>query len=317
MSAKGSWRWWVALLAPGCAAAAAAPPPPPLVIPPATVDDTLDIAGTSVEAIRRNARLAVGVTIDGRGPYRFVVDSGADGSVIGAGLAAELGLPAGPPRVVRATTGAAPAATVRVGQVQVGGSIVRDLTLPVLAEADLGAQGMLGIDALEDQRLLLDYERGAIVVQDARRVAAAPEEGEIVVTARRRRGQLILTQATAGGRPVQAVIDSGSEVTVGNEALRRRLFSSRRVPPTITPIELIGVTGKSAAADMIVLPEVTIGRLTFQGVPVAFADLPPFALFGLADQPALLLGADVLSLFRRVALDFRNRRIRFVLGRGR
>lgn len=46
---------------------------------------------------------------------------------------------------------------------------------------------------------------------------------------------------------------------------------------------------------------------------VAFADVPPFALFGLRDDPALLLGTDLLQSFRKVAMDFRNRRVRFQL----
>ena len=48
-------------------------------------------------------------------------------------------------------------------------------------------------------------------------------------------------------------------------------------------------------------------------VPVAFADIPPFAVFGIDDQPSLLLGTDVMETFRRVQLDFRERRVRFQL----
>ena len=46
---------------------------------------------------------------------------------------------------------------------------------------------------------------------------------------------------------------------------------------------------------------------------MAFADVPPFKLFGLSDQPALLLGTDILESFRRVSLDFRARKVRFQL----
>ena len=48
-------------------------------------------------------------------------------------------------------------------------------------------------------------------------------------------------------------------------------------------------------------------------MPIAFADVPPFKLFGLADEPALLLGTDILETFRRVSLDFRARKVRFQL----
>jgi hypothetical protein len=50
-------------------------------------------------------------------------------------------------------------------------------------------------------------------------------------------------------------------------------------------------------------------------VPMAFADIPPFRLFGLGNEPALLLGTDILQTFRRVSLDFRARKVRFQLRR--
>ena len=55
--------------------------------------------------------------------------------------------------------------------------------------------------------------------------------------------------------------------------------------------------------------------MTLFNVPMAFVDAPPFALFGLARDPAIMLGTDVLQSFRRVSLDFRNRKVRFVLRR--
>jgi hypothetical protein len=56
-----------------------------------------------------------------------------------------------------------------------------------------------------------------------------------------------------------------------------------------------------------------LGPVTLQFVPIAFADVPPFEMFGLSDQPALLLGTDLLEKFRRVSLDFRARKVRFQL----
>jgi hypothetical protein len=50
-------------------------------------------------------------------------------------------------------------------------------------------------------------------------------------------------------------------------------------------------------------------------VPIAFADVPPFKMFGLSKEPSLLLGTDLLATFRRVSLDFRARKVRFQLKR--
>ena len=48
-------------------------------------------------------------------------------------------------------------------------------------------------------------------------------------------------------------------------------------------------------------------------MPIAFADIPPFEVFGIADKPAMLLGTDLMENFRRVSLDFKDRKVRFQL----
>ena len=277
----------------------------------AVLDDTLDITGEAVAGEQVDTRMAVGVLVNGRGPYRFVVDSGADRTVIGERLAAALGLPAGRPVTLHGMAGASRRETVLIDSIRIGSSSVDDLAAPVLPEAHLGARGLLGIDALRGQRLMLDFERDAITIEDARRPAKANAD-EIVVTARRRGGQLILTQARAGGVGIRAVVDTGSQLTIGNLALRDALFR-RRKPPETTPVTLVSVTGETLVLPYAIVPEMRIGGIVMRDVPVAFADLPPFALFGLADAPAMMLGTDLMGAFRRVSLDFGAKKVRFQL----
>lgn len=291
----------------------ALPAPPIPLIAPAAIDNTLEITGQSIAARKIQSRMAISVSVDGQGPYRFLVDSGADRTVIGADLARRLALPSGGPVTLHGTAGTSVVPTVKIDRLQVGSSEIRAIVAPALPEIFLGAQGLLGIDALADQRLMLDFEAHTVIIQDTRRPAPALDD-EIVVTARRRNGQLILTRVKAGRQDLYAVIDSGSEVTMGNSALRAKIFR-RRYPPPSSPVTLISVTGQTVIADMVTLPELHIGGILMQNVQVAFADVPPFALFGLSDQPAILLGSDVLQAFRRVSLDFRHRKVRFLLRR--
>jgi hypothetical protein len=161
----------------------------------------------------------------------------------------------------------------------------------------------------------MDFEKQTITIQDPRRAERGMAgSDEIVVIARRRNGQLILTEVKYSRGSLYAVIDTGTQITIGNSALYDRIFR-RRNPPPSKPIEVLSVTGESITAQLALLPELRIGSLTLRDVPVAFADVAPFKLFGLSDQPALLLGTDVLDAFRRVSLDFRNRRVRFLLRR--
>jgi hypothetical protein len=80
-------------------------------------------------------------------------------------------------------------------------------------------------------------------------------------------------------------------------------------------VPVVGVTGVTVNMQVARIAEIQIGSITISDVPMAFADVPPFKLFGLADQPALLLGTDLLESFRRVSLDFKSRRVRFQLRR--
>jgi hypothetical protein len=80
-------------------------------------------------------------------------------------------------------------------------------------------------------------------------------------------------------------------------------------------VPAVGVTGVTVNLEMARVGEIQLGPITLRDVPMAFADVPPFKLFGLADEPALLLGTDILENFRRVSLDFRARKVRFQLRR--
>lgn len=305
----------LSLIATGPAWAQAAPPPvePPVevFIKPATIDNSLEVTGDPVAAKEVNSRMQVGVLVNDKGPYRFFVDSGADRSVIGFSLAERLGLPPGPDVMLHSTGSAQQTHTVHISTLRVGTSTIHDIAAPALPERFMGGDGMLGIDALIDQRLTIDFDTKSVVVQDAQQREQMGGADEVVITARRRKGQLILTQARTGNTQIAAVIDTGTEVTVGNSALRESLLRRSRTPVMTTT--LISVTGDQIPADLLAVPEIRIGDLVMHNVLIAFSDVPPFKLFGLEHEPAILLGSDILSSFRKVSLDFRRRKVRFTL----
>lgn len=281
---------------------------PPL--PPAVIDDALAIGGEDISARRINTRMTVEVKVNGRGPYRFLVDSGADTSVVGLRIARDLQLPLGRPVTLHGMTSSAIVDRVLVDELTLGVATINTLEIPALKEADLGGEGMVGIDALVEQRLMMDFEKRVIKAEDAR-LPAVRLDGEIVVRANRRRGQLILTQVRAAGLPVEAVIDTGSEVTIGNLALRNKLIKGHK--DKFVTVAITGVTGVTIDLQVARIGELRVGSVTLKNVPIAFADAPPFALFGIDKQPSLLLGTDLLETFRRVSLDFRARKVRFQL----
>ena len=286
------------------------PAPKMRELAPAVIDDTLVIGGDELAARKLASRLTVAVGVNGTGPYRFVVDSGADTSVIGARLANAMHLPAGRSVMLNGITESRRVDRVLVDALQVGPSQFQNLELPRLEERDLGAVGMIGLDALAGLRLMLDFEAHKVSVNDASEPAPRLD-GEIVVVARLKHGQLILTQVKASGIGLDAVVDTGSEITIGNLALRNQLF--HRNHRDAQKIEVIGVTGTKVSLDLLVVDELRIGGIVLGNIPIAFADVAPFDVFSLKERPALLLGTDLMENFRKVSLDFRARKVRFQL----
>ena len=274
--------------------------------------------------------MTVAVRIRGQGPYDFLVDTGAETTVLSTALAVRLGLPHGAQRNVMGVAGTRRVDTVALVGLSLGKRAVDNEATPLLDGADLGAEGIVGLDGLQGQRVLLDFAAHRITFVSA----AALQDGnfDIVVTARRRGGQLILTRARIDGVAADVVIDTGAETSIGNRALQRAL--ARRngthdgahetsAPTTATPGEadadgatLLSVTGQTLPVDFGLIHQLSIAPLQIGNVTLAYADSPSFAALNLDERPALLLGMSELRLFRRVAIDFTTRRVMFDLGAG-
>lgn len=297
------------------AAAAAAPlagqeaPPPPAApaVPPAEEGASFTL-GYDPDFTHR---MTVPVSIGGEGPYRFIVDTGAERTVISGELADQLDLQFSGVARVHSMTEVSDIRTVHIPALEVGGKKVKDIRAPALARRNLGAAGMLGVDSLQNQRVSFDFLREEMTVVPARRREEKWPEDTIVVTARSRFGHLVLLDASVDGQRVWVIVDTGSQVTVGNSALRRKLEKKKRLPPTV-PVEMVSVTGGRVTADQAKIREIMLGNMHIRDLPVAFVDVHPFRQLDLMDRPALLLGMDALKLFDRVSIDFANKRVRLL-----
>ena len=257
-------------------------------------------------------RMTVPVSIGGEGPYRFVVDTGAERTVISSELAQQLDLDPGRAVLVHSMTEVSRIPTVVLPGLQIGRRTVTGIEAPALAHRNLGAAGMLGVDSLQQQRVVFDFERGEMTIAPSRRAEQSWPEGSIVVTGRRLYGRLVLVDAEVDRERVWVIIDTGSQVSVANSALRERLRRNRRLGP-LYPIQLTSITGGTVQAEYGVTRLIRIGGVDIRDLPIAFADVHPFRQLHLTDRPALLLGMDALRLFDRVSVDFANRRVRVLL----
>lgn len=276
---------------------------------PLPADDAAETLTTSIDAAQR---MTVNVLVNGQGPYPFAIDTGSDRTVVARSLSDRLDLPKGKIATMHSMGGSGEVGTAVIATLQVGGNEVRDVRAPILSDQHLGASGLLGIDGLANQRIEMDFVAGEMKIYPSQAAHEEHEPGTITVTARRKYGQLILVDADVDGEKVNVILDSGAQVSVGNAALRRRLWRSGK-DVQAEPITLLDVAGRSIPAEIGVLPKMRIGGLRVEGLRIAWAEAHPFKLFGLSNKPAMLLGMDLLRTFERVSVDFGNRRVRFLI----
>ncbi len=256
--------------------------------------------------VGRDDRMTVPVHIGKDGPYDFLIDTGSERTVLSRGIARQLNLmPAGSATMI-GIAGSEIVDLVEVDEINLGRRSFYGLTAPLIEGHNIGADGILGIDSLQEQRVLLDFDQKHMLIGDA--ASLGGNKGfDIVVQARRRSGQLIMTNALIDGVRTDIVVDTGSDVSIGNRALQRALARRHKIETT----KLVSVTGQSIFADIGYARVFKLDSVLINNTEIAFADTLAFEKLGLGKRPALLLGMNQLRLFRRVAIDFSTRRVLF------
>jgi len=283
----------------------------PLVSPPPPDISELPAGSTAVKLIPVETRMSVEVTINGAGPFPFIVDSGASRTVISGSLARLLGLPSNGPVLIHSVGGTSTVPSARIDRLSIGGLPPTTIMAPVLREGDLGALGILGIDVLADKRVVLDFDKNRMTIYHSEEHHPHTAPNEIVVTAKRRFGELVLVNADANGQRIYAIVDTGSAVTIGNNNLRAKLL--RRRNWQTYPVKIHDVTGREVPAIYASAGDIRIGSIKVRNIVAAFCDADAFDRFQLRNQPSMLLGMDLLRGFRRVSIDFPNKRVSLLL----
>ncbi|RDC59103.1 hypothetical protein HME9302_00282 [Alteripontixanthobacter maritimus] len=268
-------------------------------------------AAEIIETIEdRYERMTVPVTIGGAGPFKFVVDTGAQATAVSQRVAQQLDLPSAGQATIVAMASRRAVEMVDMDGLGLASRIIDGIEAPVLLARNMGGDGIIGLDTLQSLRVLIDFPAQTITLVDAD--ANIGRGGyEIVVRARRKLGQLIITDAKVDGVKTVLIIDTGAQSSIGNRALQKRLRNR-----AATPMTAIDVNGVLIEGDIGIARKVVLEDLALNDVAIAFADSPAFASLGLADTPALSLGMSHLAMFDRVAIDFAKRRIMFDVPRG-
>lgn len=309
------------LIGPGAAALALAPSLARAATPAPTAPQTgtrLTPVPAKVENIQGGAdaqnRLTVETWLNDKGPYQFVIDTGADRSVIADDLAKTLGLASAEDVIVQGIARSLPAQAVQLDNIRMGQVRVNNLPMPVLPRSWLGADGYLGLDVIDRQAVTFDFVNHRLTVQPPDQQSRfLPMADQAVVRVNGSNGRLTAVNGSVDGVKAFAFVDSGAEITIGNTRLFNEMQKQGATYINDDIIQLLGVTGGAAEGRVARIERVKIGSLSFVHSALVISDLPVFDIWGLQDKPALFIGMNFLRQVASFTIDYGRKELHFKL----
>lgn len=252
-------------------------------------------------------RIVAPVMIDGQGPFRFLVDTGADGSMISRALVRKLGLvpERGAAEQVQGTTGSQQLPWVPIATLEVGGIVKHDLRMPICRSRVLsGLDGILGMAGFGAARVVVNFRENRVIID---RSSNGPVAGFLDIHAKRTPGGLLMIPARVGDVHVKAVIDTGAAVSLGNSALHTALVrdAARKGGST----KIFGVTRQVSNGGMVASPTIFLGPVAIRNLAIVYSDIPIFKTWHLESTPAIIIGMNVLGAVNTLVLDYPRARI--------
>jgi hypothetical protein len=259
----------------------------------------------------RIGRVMTHVKVNGKGPFRFVIDTGASRSTLAPHLARALNLTPSVGRnvMLNGVTGAAEVTTVAVDSLEIGALRFDKQDLPVIFTSIMGnADGILGVAGFQDQRIDVDFKRDRVSVMESN--GRRPHYSMVTARATRNTNGLMIVDVRVGRHiRAKAVIDTGAERTLGNLALQNAMNKHRRKKREVVQAMVHGATPDITDGDVQEVKEATIGDMTLSNLEVIFADFHVFKLWGLDQEPAMLIGMDMLGVLERLVIDYRRNEV--------
>ncbi len=292
----------------------------PILIKP-VVFDHVDVVGDEPRFVAPTRRDRIGriwapVAVNGKGPYRLVLATGASHSALTPRLAEALGIQADPADTImlRGATGSVAVPMVPIDTLEIGDLLMEPGKLAIIPDALAGADGVLGMEELANKRIHIDFRHDRITIVRSRNQRAAG--GFATIPVKFLHDRLLVVDASMGGVPVKAIIDTGGETTLGNVALRLALAERRQNQDQEGRLDqIIGSTLDMQVGTRLETPTLTLGAIMVRSSSMTFADFEIFKHWKLTDEPAMLIGMDVLGLLDTLIIDYRRKELQVKLPR--
>lgn len=252
----------------------------------------------------RIGRVWAPVYINGQGPFRLVLDTGANRTAVIPALASRIGTPVESNMVkLLGVTGSSVVPIIQVDSIEVGDLWLGDRKVAVVPDVFGGAEGVLGADGLSDKRIHIDFKNDQISIR--RSTGVVPSLGLTRIPVKIRHGHLLMFDMRLAGVRTRAMLDTGAQTTIGNKSLRAALAKrSQGDPDTI-----IGVTLDEQQGETFFVRAVSMGDLTVSGMRVTFGDIYIFDAWKMTEDPALLIGMDIIGLLDTLIIDYKRREL--------
>lgn len=241
------------------------------------------------------------VMLNGQGPFRFMVDTGSTTTVLSQRIAALLQAPVVGVAMVNGTTGAAEMPITELAKLETGAVTKERVRVAVLSNDGLGNEaGILGADVFEGRRLTFDITAKSVRVEPSRRGV----RGVLRPNMRIRNGLLAEVDGRIGGVKAKLMLDTGAQHCIMNPRLSNDLSVALPRLRRHARAKVIGVTGHILEGDYIELPRIDMDKVEIRDAGAVAADAPIFRLWQLQDEPAMIVGVDVLSRLAGFSIDY-------------
>ena len=155
--------------------------------------------------------------------------------------------------------------------------------------------GVLGNDVIRKSPIKLDYSVGSVTFG---RVSAAPHSFPIKL---RRMGNRYFVNLNFDGVPLTFLLDTGTNFSVLSNSGWSRLNQDKK---TLSVIDGVRSSGTSAPSKLVCIRQMTLGRTSYENLPVRVQPPTSDGFFSNPDVDGLL-GSDFLKQFV-VSLDLAN-----------
>jgi predicted aspartyl protease len=254
------------------------------------------------------------IEINGRGPFEFILDTGAGTSLLSSQLAKRLDVKVLGSKEGQSAGGKVSVSLAKVDSLALGDTKLHDVDVGIVDLSHIGktigakVDGDLGYNFLKHFRITIDYGTCELRFDDSKRVEhfGRSARTELPMRLANPAKPLILVEVHANGRgPFQFAIDTGTSTTAITPELAKELAVAS------APVGAGTTAGAHVAVTAGMLQSFMVGDAKIDNMAVVVADF--FAILSSAVGAKLdgIVGYNFLRNYK-VVIDYPNERISLV-----